>query len=640
MIRETLTLSAIIVVYLATSTSSSAQTPRSENRQSPSITGTLRTGAPKSDDASGLEQMRRTAATSILTSLVSDSEHYEDQALRVRIVARSADGLWNVDQPMARGLFLQAWTIAEKVDGASQQTAEEAKKNALNSRGGMTMIPSVANTRLEVLGLAARRDPALGNLLVAKLEEAQKHETDSSELQPTSSRYSDPTQPTMAISKRLEVALQLLNAGDVKQATAFAEPALTFATSPGIIFLCTLRQRDSSVADNLYLRLLGKAASDPEADATAVSLLSSYILTPGYLVTATIRGRVSNQFNDTKQDFNASPILRSRFFSVAAAILLRPLTAADQDRTVAGRAGTYFTIARLLPMFQAYAPNYVSALNAQLALLASDAPDTLRNGQDPMLRLGLANDSPDDTIADILDKISKAANSTERDTLYLKAIRESFARGDIRLREFAANIDDETLRQRARSFVDLALVRSLLGKRDLESAFRIARDGYLVPLHQVWATTEIARALEQKDPDRAAQLLDDANVSAHRIEMGEASRVYALSCVASALFAFDRNRSWGLASEVVKAANSIRGFAGDNGKLSAQLRARNIVSMINVDEPSFEIGALFAMLAKDDLQLAFSTASSLTGEHARANATLAVARSVLEKQANTVYAKN
>src|SRR6266481_4186108 len=146
-------------------------------------------------------------------------------------------------------------------------------------------------------------------------------------------------------------------------------------------------------------------------------------------------------------------------------------------------------------------------------MLASDAPETFRNGQDPMLRLGLRDDNPHDTIPDILDKISNAASSIERDTLYLKAIRESFGSGDIRLREFAANIDDENLRQRARSFVDLAVVRSLLGKRDLDSALRIARDGYLLPLHRVWATSEIARALRQTDPDRGAQLLDEANAS-------------------------------------------------------------------------------------------------------------------------------
>lgn len=83
-----------------------------------------------------------------------------------------------------------------------------------------------------------------------------------------------------------------------------------------------------------------------------------------------------------------------------------------------------------------------------------------------------------------------------------------------------------------------------------------------------------------------------------------------------------------MASDEVKAANSLQGFTGESGKLWAQLRAKSIVSMINVDEPLFEIGTLFVMLAKSDLELAFSTASFLTGEHARANATLAALKTM------------
>src|SRR5207302_8058272 len=113
-----------------------------------------------------------------------------------------------------------------------------------------------------------------------------------------------------------------LQAGDLKQAKAFAEPALVRATSPGIIFIATLRQKDAEAADMFYAGMLSRAETDITADATTVSLLSSYAFTPGVLVTATRRGRVSNQYDDSPTNYELPETLRMRFLQVGASILL------------------------------------------------------------------------------------------------------------------------------------------------------------------------------------------------------------------------------------------------------------------------------------------------------------------------------
>jgi hypothetical protein len=74
------------------------------------------------------EQAQRTAAISIVTSLVNEAKNYSDETLRVRTQARSADLLWTIDEPYARTLFLRAWSGAEKIDEAADQAIEEAKK--------------------------------------------------------------------------------------------------------------------------------------------------------------------------------------------------------------------------------------------------------------------------------------------------------------------------------------------------------------------------------------------------------------------------------------------------------------------------------------------------------------------------------
>jgi hypothetical protein len=571
-------------------------------------------------------------SVSLVNSLVMETESYRDQALRARVQAGAADTLWDADEVLARGLFLRAWKEAEKIDKESEQTTEQAHNKALSSGGGgFAMIAPPTSLRLEVLRLAAQRDPALGENFLKQFSEDKKQGDGPSSPKDEAAVF-DPTEPKLAVAKRLEVALQLLEAGDVKQAKVFAEPGLDYVTSQGIIFVSALRHKDPQGADDLYARLLARSGADPTAEATTVSLLSSYVFTPNLLVTATRRGRVSNRFSDAPASNDFSPVLRTSFLNVAARILLRPLRAPEQDRTSAGRAGTYFTIARLLPLFQQYAENYVPALNTQLVLLSPDAPETFRNGEDKMLKLGLAADeSNNDVELDLLDQLTDVAISSERDKLYVNAIRLGASKGDSRIREFAGKIEDADLRARARSFADLAVIHRTINKKDVDGTLDIVRNGYLTPLHRVWALAMVSRIIRKSDSSLASQLINEAITEANRISMGEPDRVYASACVALPLLELDRDRLWDVGSEVVKAANAAPGFTGEGGKLTSSLRTRNIVAMLNWDEPSFNIISLFDFLSRDDLQVAISLANNLKAEAPRAVAILAIARSVLKR---------
>ena len=601
----------------------SAQTDA--NKKYPSSRGPNRAKASLSTPAKLFEAEQATAL-SIINSLIEASEHYRNETLSVRTQARAADALWTIDQTRARNVFLRAWDHAKKVDEEAEGNAEEARKLSLAGRAGVvTMVPPLASLRSEVLKLAAHRDPSLGEALMAKLNE--KREGD----EPPSSELSDPTEPTLDIAKRLEVALNLLQAGDLKQAKAFAEPALVRATSPGIIFIATLRQKDAEAADMFYAGMLSRAETDITADATTVSLLSSYAFTPGVLVTATRRGRVSNQYDDSPTNYELPETLRMRFLQVGASILLRPPVPAPQDTSLAGHAGTYFTVARLLPIFVRYAPNYVAALNAQLTLLAPDSPETFRNGQESMLRLGLeSKPSGENTIGDILTQLDQVENSGDRDVLYVKAIRTAATTYDPRIRDFADKIEDDGLRERARSFTDFVLVRRAIKNRDVDSGLRITNSGNLPPLQRLWALSQLSR-LVKGDRGRAVEILENAATEADRLEPGAEDRVLALAAVSSNFFKLDRSRSWTIAYETVRAANSVPGFTGEDAKLSARLRAKNVISMISIDEPSFSVATLFDLLSQDDLQIAMTLANGLKEESPRAVATLAVATSVLKK---------
>ena len=83
--------------------------------------------------------------------------------------------------------------------------------------------------------------------------------------------------------------------------------------------------------------------------------------------------------------------------------------------------------------------------------------------------------------------------------------------------------------------------------------------------------------------------------------------------------------------EAIKAANSAEGFTGEDSQVGARLQTRMMVMVTNAPAEDFDLLGAFKALAREDLLRSVQLAKTLTGESPRAVATLAIARSVLEK---------
>ncbi|MGH9961470.1 MAG: hypothetical protein ACREBC_30810, partial [Pyrinomonadaceae bacterium] len=102
--------------------------------------------------------------------------------------------------------------------------------------------------------------------------------------------------------------------------------------------------------------------------------------------------------------------------------------------------------------------------------------------------------------------------------------------------------------------------------------------------------------------------------------------------VATLMFEVDRGRVWEALSEAVKAANSVVEFSGEDAQVSARFSSGRGTSTTNFTVESFDLGGIFASLAKEDLYRSIELARGFTSDTPRAIATLAVARSVLETE--------
>jgi hypothetical protein len=298
-------------------------------------------------------------------------------------------------------------------------------------------------------------------------------------------------------------------------------------------------------------------------------------------------------------------------------------------------------IARLLPLFDQFAPDKSPALNAKKASLQPDVPAHLRQSGDETtgrlvndaLTRGLVPEDPNrDRVQEALDRLDAAKTSDERDAIYVEAVLSALQKKDPRVQELLDKIEDTDLRQRVRAYVDFQAAQMAVNDKNVNEVLRLAHGSGLTSIQRAWALTEGARLLSKSEPYRAVELLDEALKEAkEHIDDAAPERVSALVAVATQLFELDRPRAWDVMSQVVKASNAAKGYTGEDGRLSTRLQTKNMTMMTNNSAQSFDLNDIFAKLAREDLQRAVDLARGFEGESPRAVATLAVARAVLER---------
>src|ERR1043166_1546413 len=624
-------------------TLSGARAQQPQPAKAPAKGAAAKTSAAKPTAPDPAAEMRRATAVSLVNALADDARMFRDPVLRARVQARAADALWETDRERARTLFRRAWDEAEAADAEADRRVAEERERQERERGSFS-IQTPPSLRTEVLRLASRRDRALGEEFLAKLEEARKSGAEnavtSNERQPDSAqgggqRRPDPLDTPPAVSKRLRLAIQLLDDGDTERALQFADPALGAVTAPALEFLARLRQKNPQAADERYLVLVNRAALDPAADANTASLLSSYLFTPSLFVTFGPQGGSSaiSWARNFPAPTDIAPQLRAAYLNAAASILLRPTPPPELDQTSTGRAGWYMVIKRLLPLFDQFAPDRSPALNAKLASLAPDTPEGARQPGNNAVTRGIVPEDPSrDRVQDALNRLDQAKTSEQRDAVYVDAVFSALQKKDPRLQELLDKIEDTDLRQRVRAYVDFEAARAAVNDKDVSELLRLARGGSLTSIQRAWALTEAARLLSKPEPERAVELLDEALKEAkEHIDDAAPERVSALVAVATQLFDLDRPRAWDVMLQVVRASNAAKDYTGEDGRLSTRLQTKEMTMMTNSGAESFDLNGIFAKLAREDLQRAVDLARGFEGESPRAIATLAVARAVLDK---------
>lgn len=596
---------------------------QAKETKAPAATKPVVKSVPPPADSAAAEKLkeRRDRARSLLIALSSDARTFSDQTLRARSLARIADALWRVDPEQGRLMFRKAWEAAEVADQESDRKLQDEirqQQAQTGSKGYAISLPP--NVRREVLRLAARHDKALGEEFLEKFKSLR-------------AESANPNPFSNALSQRLSVAMELMRIGEVERALEFAEPALAIVDRETVNFLTYLRERNAVAADTRYKAMLANAATNPQSDANTVSLLSSYIFTPHLYVTFSGSGTSTSQMNSEIKPADVTPDLRNAFFQAAASILLRPLPQPGQpDPSTSGLDGKFLVIKRLLPLFEQYASaEMVESLRAHLNALNSLVTENTRRRDDEWINKGVKPDKPEvDREQALLDRIDRARNSSERDSLYIQLAGMAASKADMKAREYASKVEDTEIRKQVVAFFDASLAMNSVQKKLTDQALDLVSKGELTHLMKAWVLTECAKIIAKTDHTRATDLVEEAAIEARRIDVSDPNLPKALIAVAYAFNVIDAKRVWDATFDAVKAANSAEGFSGEDGEFVLKFQTKGSSSVQNSDVPEFDLEGIFRDLADQDYDRAVELARGFQGEGPRAVATIAIARAVLE----------
>jgi hypothetical protein len=611
--RSTRTLSHLSkIVYLLLSFYLLTQAQTSGPTISQSSSGRKDTIRDKSA-ADQLAKERRKQAQSLLITLASEVRSFRDQKLRARSLARIAEALWEVDPEQSRSLFSKGWEAAETADA---------------NPTSYTLGEGPSNLRREILALIAKRDRFLAEQFLQKLNTPEETGTKPA-------LETNLWELPAASQQRLDLAQNLVRSGDIEQALEFANPALENVTISTLDFLTLLRDKDSVAADLRYATMLRQTSSNLLADANTISLLASYVFTPRmYVIFNRDGGADASWTRSTLPSANVSPQLRLLFFQTACNVLLRPLPPPDQDQTTTGVPGKFMVVRRLMPLFERYAPRQlIDPMRAQFEALNSIVSNTVREAEKEWAERGI---TPEKSLAGqeqpLLDQIDRVNTSDERDAIYFKLASIALSKDDQNARNYVSKIADVEFRKQAQRWVDWGLAVRAIKKKNVDTALELARTVELSNIQRVWILTQSAKLLATTDRERSLSLLDQATAETRRLESNE-ERPRALLAIANGLVLIEPARVWDAVFEAVKAANSSEGFTGEDGRLSLSINSKNQILGEKFDHVAdFEIKGIFSEIANKDFDRAVQLANGFQREAARANATIAICVSLLNKR--------
>lgn len=602
------------------------------------------TTTPKTSKTKAAEAKARAAAAArkirakqLIEEVVADSKLVDSLADRAEIQAEAAYELWPADRNRARVIFRMAWDAASTADKESLKIQAESKARDPQASTHLSFV------RGYVLENTAARDRALADEFLSDYASDPAAQTDRIEVDASDTDPWGKLSPEAA--QRFNLAFNLLENGEPAQAIQIASPAfLERFNWRQIYFVSELWKVDPVNASRLYIQLIEQARRDPATGANDVLLLSTPVVSPGFMFVVDDQGGVRTRVLGSSKPIPIAPGVRQDFLNVAAEILMRPIMPETDEGRSPGAYASYYAGERLLPYFDREAPQFSGPVRLRNSSLANEIgaawtgnlDQRLVKGEYPVNRQG-------DPLRNQLDELEEITDTGERDRILMEIVVIAANRlmWD-RAKENADKINNQTSRRSAFSYIQLCQIADLTraAKEDREADYlgfaSFVRKADVPPVVTAWGlaqTALIANRLNHKTA--ATALFNEASICAGKTEAGTYQRIAAYAMLANLLLQHEQKQAWFSVPEIIQAVNSLgeyssdRDFHGVFPDLSSSLRYNDaFLGSLGI----FQLDYLFAALANLDFDRAADFARGFGTRMARIEAVMAVARVELDRK--------
>ena len=565
----------------------------------------------------------RDNAFEMIKQQVNLTRTFNNSVQRIAVLVRAADLLWPYDEAKSRGVFTEAFDLAN----------ESEKENDQKAPRSYFLRMQTPDQRYVVILAVAKRDPALAKELTGQMLKPDTHDGNDSTL------TRDAFENVLTAQRLLDFANQLVST-DIKAAFNLAEISLNYPASSMLTrFLYQVAEVNQQAADQFYTRALAIYGDKPMRE---FLYLQAYpfgwresLDTPVFASYVVPANFVTNQS------------LQRRFVQILLTRAQQALEKElDQDDTYREPSGTLMpggghllqALIRLEPQVRASLPDLLGPLTqARENILVSLSVDTQKLFLQPGREVSSTVEAKEETFKEQIEGAEKTPNLSKRDDLIAQAVlnetsdKESLAS----VLEAIDKISESSIREALIDLIYFRRATTAIKARQFEEAERLI-SRVKGQEQRAYLHTQIAKSLlNQKEAQTYAhELLDEAITEAKRA--GTSIFAARTLLTASNLYMkIDFGRSIAVLADAINCINKIEDpdfSTGDQTLVKTVQRRSNAGRFVlRFYMPGFDPESAFREMAKIDFDNSLSQTTALTDKLQRTISTLALAEVCLQQ---------
>ena len=591
----------------------------------------------KREAAQVQDDLRRAEAIRLVQNTAAEAPSWDDKKTAVRVLADSADLLWNETPDQGTKWLANAWELIDQVPSSPKNE----KLRAFFTHSDQTSL------RTTILSVARRHDSQLAEKFLRQL----------SQNEPTEKKERGAFDDRTARSEQLLNLAQQAVDSNPDLACTLAERSLADGLSYGLQnVLTSLRTKNVELANRLFDLALARFSSAP-SDPSEAEVLAGYLFQSGFTFSTNSTGQTILVVNPAQQNLPAvasSEPQRTKYFLIAVyeVLLSRPIVLDSAESTLRAQkilalgsrtAGRYNTFApEMVPPVQ----GFLAQLRRLLSVSEEASPSTEANRSAPTGKTtkGLTDEEIyEKHVSELEDRADNQSDPIAKKLAYAEAAASTTPKDYQRAKRIAEKIDDSDLRADVVSFVLYRAALFLVDKAETERALEIASQVSNVSRRAV-VKLAIAQRLLSSKPERLDQeqlaltqqrafdLLNDIERDVKN-EEPSANLVKILLGRTAVLTALDKYQALASLEQAVQVINKLDRFDLRDGAAPNLGMAGFTASGATVAGPrrGFDFNSAIDRLIMPDFELLSAVAEKLTAKELRGVARLEVAKLYLKK---------